>query len=266
MKEDKDFQKIKDALEKSRQILQKYTSGNINASLKTGGDPLTEADIELDAALKNILLEDGEGWLSEETGDSCDRLDKSRVWIVDPLDGTREFVEGLPEWCVSIGLARDGKMIAGGVLNPAANQLFIATENTHLTLNGKFASPSEKDTLNGAKILASRTEARRGEWKNFETSNFEVTPCGSVAYKLACVSAGLADATFTLVSKNEWDIAAGMFLLESAGGKTVRKDGYRQTFNNPKTLLPGLIASGVKLFDTLTGFLNISLASEKSEY
>jgi myo-inositol-1(or 4)-monophosphatase len=257
MAKDKDYQKIKSALESAGKILEKYTSGKIASTLKEGGDPVTEADIELDGALKDILLDDGEGWLSEETADNPDRLDKSRVWIVDPLDGTREFVEGLPEWCVSIGLARDGEMIAGGILNPAAEQLFIATENTPLTLNGEPAQPSDRDTLEGAKILASRTETRRGEWKDFDGADFEVNPCGSVAYKLACVSAGLADATFTLVPKNEWDIAAGTFLLESAGGKTIRKDGKRQKFNSPKTLLPGFIGAGDRLFTPLTDFLNI---------
>jgi myo-inositol-1(or 4)-monophosphatase len=257
MKDDKDFQKIKTALESAREILKKYTSGKIKSTLKEGGDPVTKADIELDGAIKGILLADGEGWLSEETVDNPDRLDKSRVWIVDPLDGTREFVEGLPEWCVSIGLARDGEMIAGGILNPAADQLFIATEDTPLTLNGEKVCPNDKDSLKGAKILASRTETRRGEWKDFEGADFEVTPCGSVAYKLACVAAGLADATFTLVPKNEWDIAAGTFLLESAGGKTIRKDGTRQSFNNRKTLLPGFVGSTEKLFDSLTDLLNI---------
>ena len=101
-------------------------------------------------------------------------------------------------------------------------------------------------------VLASRSEVRRGQWEPFIPGPLEVIAMGSVAYKLARVSAGLNDATFTLVPKNEWDIAAGVGLIEFAGGRVTDTRGEAFTFNNRTTLIPGLLASGEPLFDLLT--------------
>ena len=129
--------------------------------------------------------------------------------MVDPLDGTREFVAGIPEFCVSIGMVEDGVPVAGGICNPATNEIFLGAIDCGVTYNGKPAQPSQRTSLEGALLLASRSEIKRGEWKPFESAGFKIRPMGSVAYKLALVSAGLADATFTLTPKNEWDVAAG---------------------------------------------------------
>src|SRR5438046_10504122 len=100
--------RIQSALEASRQILGRFTAGAIEAEYKAGHDPVTEADTEVDAVLRQELLREGEGWLSEESVDDLSRLGKSRVWIVDPLDGTREFVAGIPEFCVSVARVEGG--------------------------------------------------------------------------------------------------------------------------------------------------------------
>ena len=164
------------------------------------------------------------------------------MWIVDPLDGTREFVAGIPEWCVSIGLVENGEAVAGGILNPATGQRFVGAVGHGLTLDGRPAGPSAATTLNGALVLASRSEVKRGQWERFAGAPFRVKPTGSVAYKLACVAAGLADATWTLVPKHEWDVAAGV-ALACAGGCAVRTlEGGAPRFNRPEPLLTGLIA------------------------
>ena len=248
---EQDLAKIAGALELARKTVSKYTSGKIEAAIKNGGDPVTEADIELDKVLREALLEDGEGWLSEETVDSPERLNKKRVWIVDPIDGTREFVKGIPEWCISIGLVENGRPIAGGICNPAADELFLGSIETGVTLNGKEVSTSKKQDLNGATVLASRSEVNRGEWDSFIDGTMNIIPMGSVAYKLARVAAGLDDITFTLVPKNEWDIAAGVALVIAGGGKLIEKEKAPLTFNRPKTLISGLIASGPNLFEPL---------------
>src|SRR5207248_2871212 len=97
----------------------KYSSGAIAAEYKAAHHPVTQADTELDAVLRKTLLRKGEGWLSEERADDLSRLDCERVWIVDPLDGTREFIAGIPEFCLSIAYVEGGKPIAGGICNPA---------------------------------------------------------------------------------------------------------------------------------------------------
>ena len=256
---EQDLAKISGALELARKTVSKYTSGKIEATLKDGGDPVTEADVELDKVLREALLEEGEGWLSEETVDSPERLNKKRVWIVDPIDGTREFVKGIDEWCISIGLVEDGKPIAGGICNPAADELFLGSVETGVTLNGRKVSTSKKQDLKGATVLASRSEVGRGEWDSFIDGTMEIIPTGSVAYKLARVAAGLDDITFTLVPKNEWDIAAGVALVIAGGGKLIEKEKAPLVFNRPKTLISGLIASGPNLFEPLLKKIGIEV-------
>src|SRR6266436_6790177 len=117
--------RIEAALEAARAVFARFTPGAIETEYKIGRDPVTEADRALDAVLRQNLLRDGEGWLSEESVDDLTRLDKKRVWIVDPLDGTREFVKGIPEFCVSIGFIEDGRPVAGGICNPATRETFI---------------------------------------------------------------------------------------------------------------------------------------------
>src|SRR5437660_7487466 len=103
------LQRIQSALEAARQILGRFTAGAIEAEYKAGHDPVTEADRAVDAVLRRHLLREGEGWLSEESVDNSSRLDRSRVWVVDPLDGTREFVAGIPEFCISVAMVEDGR-------------------------------------------------------------------------------------------------------------------------------------------------------------
>lgn len=246
------LQRIHSALEAARTVLSRFTSGAIEAEYKAGHDPVTEADKAVDAVLRRELLRAGEGWLSEETLDDLSRLEKERVWVVDPLDGTREFVAGIPEFCVSVAMVENGKAVAGGICNPATNELFLGALDTGVTYNGKPARPTQRTSLDGALVLASRSEVKRGEWKQFEKANFQVRPMGSVAYKLALVSAGLADITFTLVPKNEWDVAAGAALVESAGGFVRTLDNQPLRCNNRSSLLPGMFACGPLLADQLT--------------
>lgn len=248
------LERIQAAVEAAREVFGRFTPGEIAAEYKAGHDPVTEADRALDSVLRKNLLRDDEGWLSEESADDLARLDRERVWVVDPLDGTREFVQGIPEFCVSIAMVERGQPVAGGICNPATNEVFLGAIGCGLTYNGAAACVSQRKELQGAMVLASRSEIKRGEWLQFQDAPFKVQPMGSVAYKLARVAAGLADSTFTLTPKNEWDIAAGAALIASAGG-------FVQTLNSPLTLnrkdslIDGLIACGPYLKDELLQFL-----------
>lgn len=256
------LQRIQAGLGAAREVLSRFTPGAIEAEYKAGHDPVTEADKAVDAVLHKNLLRDGEGWLSEESADDLTRLDKSRVWVVDPLDGTREFVAGIPEFCVSVALVEDGRPVAGGICNPATNEMFLGSIESGVLYNGKPAQPSQRTTLDGALVLASRSEVKRGEWKNFEKANFTVRPMGSVAYKLALVSAGLADITFTLVPKHEWDVAAGAALVQSAGGFVCTLDSQPLRCNNKSPWLSGLLAGGPLLRDELLALVSNHLPSQ----
>jgi myo-inositol-1(or 4)-monophosphatase len=243
--------RIQQALAAAREALSDFTPGKIQSTLKAGGDPVTEADVLLDAILKQALLRDGEGWLSEETVDDLSRLDKPRVWIVDPLDGTREFIQGIPEWCISIGYVVYGTPQAAGICNPATGETFLGGRTTGVTLNGQRVKVSDTPQLEGATVLASRSEVNRGQWQRFEKAGFEIIPMGSVAYKMARVAAGLNDATFTLVPKNEWDVAAGWLLIEAAGGIVRNIEEHPRVFNRQNPLLGGLISANPRLYEKL---------------
>ncbi|MBV9339481.1 MAG: 3'(2'),5'-bisphosphate nucleotidase CysQ [Acidobacteria bacterium] len=246
--------RIRCALEAASEIFTRYTPGKIAAEYKSGHDPVTAADREIDALLAKKLLREGEGWLSEESVDDDRRLPCARVWVVDPLDGTREFVAGIPEFSVSIALVEQGLPVAGGILNPATGETFLGSVGSGVTYNGSPASASRRTRLEGALVLASRSEVARGEWQRFQNAPFKIQAMGSVAYKLARVAAGLADVTFTLTPKHEWDVAAGAALLLSAGGFVESLEGPL-AWNQKRPKISGLIAGGPLLRDELSGFL-----------
>jgi myo-inositol-1(or 4)-monophosphatase len=239
--------RIHEALEQAKALFQRFNPGEIEARFKSGDDPVTEADTRVDALLRGILPQDGEGWLSEETRDDLSRLDRSRVWVVDPLDGTREFVKGIPEWCVSIGLVEDGEPVAGGIANPATGETIVGARGAGVTINGAPARVSARPSLQGARIHASRSEVKRGEWEGYTPGLFEMTPTGSVAYKLGLVAAGRIDATWTLTPKHEWDVAAGVALVLAAGGVVEAGSPEELRFNRAKPLLSRLIAAPPQL-------------------
>ncbi|MGZ8756011.1 MAG: 3'(2'),5'-bisphosphate nucleotidase CysQ [Acidimicrobiia bacterium] len=238
----KDLIRIERALVTAQEEVAVFTPGEIESVLKAGGDPLTKADLAVNAVLAESLPQPGEGWLSEETADDSSRLECKRVWVVDPIDGTREFIQGIPEWCISVGLVEDGRAVAGGILNPATDELILGGEGLGVTLNGRPVTMSARSDIRGALVLASRSEVKRGEWDAFFKEPISIRNVGSVAYKLGLVAAGLADGTWTLVPKHEWDVAAGAALVLAGGGVVMNPDGTAAVFNQANPKLKGFIA------------------------
>ncbi len=255
MSREEDLRRISEALERSRAILRDFTAGSVEHRFKSVGDPVTEADTRVNDDLREFLPRGDEGWLSEETVDDPIRLERERVWVVDPLDGTREFVAGIPEWCVSIGLVEAGRAVAGGIYNPTTGQTILGSVEGGVFLNGSPCRTRSVDSLEDCEILASRSEIKRGEWERFGAAPFRVRPMGSVAYKLALVAAGLTDATWTLVPKHEWDVAAGVALVLSAGGAVWIPGGSEPRFNERSPKLTGLIAAPATLEAPIRSFL-----------
>ena len=239
-----DLKRIEHALVAAKEVVADFTPGAIESVLKTGGDPLTKADIAVNEVLLESLPQPGEGWLSEETADDATRLERNRVWVVDPIDGTREFIQGIPEWCISVGLVENGRAVAGGILNPTTDQLIVGGEGRGVTLNGQPVTMPARTDIRGALVLASRSEVKRGEWDEFFKEPISIRNVGSVAYKLGLVAAGLADGTWTLVPKHEWDVAAGAALVRAGGGVVMNPDGSPAVFNQSNPKLTGFIAVG----------------------
>lgn len=249
------LKRIQEALRLAVEALKPFESGNVEARLKAGNELVTEADQAVNDVLRRALQREGEGWLSEESVDDLSRLEYENVWIVDPIDGTKEFVAGIPEWCVSVAFVRGGVAIAGGIVSPATQETFLGSAANGFAYQGKGVAAGPREALAGATVLASRSEVKRGEWERFRNAPFEVVPTGSVAYKLARVAAGLADATWTLTPKHEWDVAAGVALVESAGGFVRTLDFTRPQFNAPDALLRGLMASTPEIENEMAEFL-----------
>jgi myo-inositol-1(or 4)-monophosphatase len=254
---DRELTVARDAAIAAGKILQRYfRDGGYQIDSKGKNNPVTTADFEADSELKQILLDayPEYGWLSEETADNDDRLSRERVWIVDPLDGTKEFIKGIPEFVVAIALADHGVPVMGVSFNPIKDELFSGIPGVGCFLDGKPVTVSDTTTLEHSTILASRSETARGEWKAYE-GRVTVRPIGSVAYKLALVAAGQADATFTLTPKSEWDIASGVALIIAAGGRVTDLHGDPLRFNRRSVKTPGFVASNGHLHAQLERML-----------
>ena len=239
------FQLSTYAVKKASDVILKYYNSSYEVKMKGKGNPVTEADIEADDILKDILMTETPdfGWLSEETRDSKLRLNKEMVWVVDPLDGTKEFVEGVPNFVISIGLVKHGIPVLGTIYNPVSKELFTAYEGNGTKLNGHQYIISNKDKFNQMSMLNSRSETKDGLWDPYKKYFKEVVPIGSIAYKLAMVSTSQSDMVASLKPKNEWDICAGHCLINESGGKLLTALGKEITYNNQNTLItPGLIA------------------------
>ena len=250
-----DLQRLTDALTEAGALLRRLSALPFDTQRKRGGDLVTDVDRTIDAHLRAALPRNDEAWLSEESADDPARLGARRLWVVDPLDGTREFVAGLPEYCVSVALVEEGRPVAGGVFNPASDEIIVGAEGLGVTINGSPACCGTMQTLDGATVLASRGEFERGQWDGFTNGSFQVRPCGSVAYKMALVAAGRIDATWTLVPKHEWDVAAGVALVLAGGGRVWSPTDEPLTFNRPHPLFSGLAASGPGLHGALRRLL-----------
>ncbi|MDP3939596.1 MAG: 3'(2'),5'-bisphosphate nucleotidase CysQ, partial [Deltaproteobacteria bacterium] len=222
-------------------------------------NPVTSADLAANGVLKEQLLNayPDDGWLSEETADSRDRLEKRRVWVVDPIDGTKEFILGIPQFCVSVGLSVDGEAALGVLYNPARDEMIAGAAGIAPTLNDRPALPTDTATLSEAVCLASRTECEKGWFDRFTRDGHfsKVEPIGSVAYKLGLIAAGAGDITFSLTPKNEWDIAGGAGILAAGNLPLTDRNGAPIRFNRPDTLLEGCITSNRKLISPLLELL-----------
>jgi myo-inositol-1(or 4)-monophosphatase len=234
--------RIGEALAAAAGVLRRFDRATVAEQKKAGGDPVTEVDVELDAVLRRCLQADGEGWLSEETADDKSRLDDSLVWIVDPLDGTREFIDGLPEFCTSVAAVVDGVPVAGGIVNTAADIEVIGAPGLGVWCNGKEVLGWVTPPMESIRVLASRSEVSRGQWSVVESDGVLVEPMGSVAYKLGRVAAGLDHLTWTPVPKHEWDVAGGAALIAASGGMTVGLDGNPLEFNQDRPWFSGVVA------------------------
>ena len=240
-----DINLAKEAAIKAGKIILRYYKADYQIEQKGYQNPVTTADKKADETIKKILMtaRPEYGWLSEETKDSSIRLNKRFVWIVDPIDGTKEFINGIPEFVVSIALVEYGEPIIGVIYNPVKKEIFVAAKNMGSFFNETKIECTSKEKISEMTILNSRSELKRGDWNDYIEIFGNMKPVGSVAYKLALTSAGKADVFISLRPKNEWDICAGNCIVNEAGGKLVDLRGNKRKYNLDNTLIDfGIIA------------------------
>jgi myo-inositol-1(or 4)-monophosphatase len=216
---------------------------------KGDGSPLTVTDTRCNEYLKTELMRliPSAGWLSEESKEDPKRLDRHLVWVVDPLDGTKEFIRHIPELAISIGLVEKGKAIAGAVLNPITQEGGICGGGQKATFWGFETSPKRNiKKLMDATVSLSRTEIEDGSVTPYVSLFGKTQSVGSVAYKLLRVAAGADDATFSIQHKSEWDICGGVALLNSVGFVYDRLDHQALKFNQKSPRIKSGAVAGSK--------------------
>ena len=242
----------KEAAVNAGKLILNYYKADYEIRDKGYQNPVTTADHASDSLLKDTLTKayPEYGWLSEETVDSKERLSKKRVWVVDPLDGTKEFIEGVPHFVVSIALVESGIPIVGVLYNPVTAEMFSASKGNGATLNNELIQCQSKENTGEMVILNSRSETKKGLWDPYLNCFSELKPIGSVAYKLGLTAAGESDIFASLRPKNEWDICAGNCIINEAGGKLINLYGNQRNYNQDDTLIePGLIAGDSNAVD-----------------
>jgi myo-inositol-1(or 4)-monophosphatase len=211
-----------------------------------------EADLAVDELLK-ARLADGFGWLSEETEDDPARLDAERTWIVDPIDGTRSYLAGRDDWCVSAALAVAGRPVLGAIFAPVTDELFVAIAGEGATRNGVPIGASSSASLNGATVAGPKKFLT---WlEGVDPAVVAIPRIGSLALRLTRVAQGAIDLAFAGGSSHDWDLAAADLLVHEAGGAMTTLAGQLLTYNRPEPVHSPLIAAGKARHAALIGLV-----------
>jgi myo-inositol-1(or 4)-monophosphatase len=245
-------------------IIMALYQGKFDVQEKSKNNPVTSADLEANRRIREIIRGrfPDDGWLSEEDKDNSHRLSCARVWVVDPIDGTKEFIEGVPQFAVSIGLVVDGRPKVAVVYNPAEDSFYSTAAGQGAFLNGRMIHVSPRHDIEGALLLVSRSEPQR-KFQVF-VDRCEVRRVGSIAFRLAKVAGGDGDGTLTFRSIHEWDICAGVLLVEEAGGIAVDGNGQQLMFNRHEARHRGVVAANARLAQGLQGLWSKAMAQNNS--
>lgn len=238
-----DLQLLSDVAKEAGIIASKFFGSQNEVWQKPGNSPVSQADYAVDAFLKDALLSarPDYGWLSEETEDTDERLGKKRLFVVDPIDGTRGFLAGRKEWCISIGLVDEFQPVAGVLECPALREHFMASKG-----QGAFLNDEKLQMLAGAKIRSITGSRKLNEVMSAELDgDLTVVPfIPSLAYRIAMVAKGTLDAALARPGAHDWDLAAAHVLLEEVGGKISDINGVGPIYNQQDLKSGSLLVSG----------------------
>lgn len=218
--------------------------------------PVTEADLAVNDLLMSNLraARPHYGWLSEESEDSTDRLNHDTVFIVDPIDGTRNFVEGGRTWAISLAVAHQGQVTAAAIYLPLRDKMYSAAKGMGTTLNRSRVTVASPSPTRTATVLAAVANLEPHHWPG-GVPRLTRHHRPSLAYRLSLVGEGRFDGMLTLRPSWEWDIAAGALVVSEAGGQITDRTGAALRFNNENPMLNGVVAAAKPLHNNLVSRL-----------
>jgi myo-inositol-1(or 4)-monophosphatase len=244
-----DLALLEAAAREAGQLARELLRKPLDVKSKGEAGPVTNVDLAVNDLLAERLrrARPDYGWLSEETPDDhAQRLGKTRVFMLDPIDGTAAMVARIPQWTISIGITHDDEAFAGVVYNPMTDEMYTGAAGAGMRLNSRPVIASTRAVLEGARMIGEAKRYAPAKWPK-PWPSMDIASRQSIAYRLALVAAGQADATILFGFKNEWDIAAGMALIEAAGGRYSDLWGARVSLNQPDPRAAGGVAAGANL-------------------
>lgn len=250
------------AKEAGRIALSYFQKTELRVWSKDNDTPVCEGDLAVDEFLRTTLMQNrpGYGWLSEETKDKAERMRCGRLWIVDPIDGTRSYINGGEHWCISIALIEDMKPILGAIYVPTKDEFYFARKGCGAFLNKQQISVSNADDIDYARMMGNSDEIDSKQlWPVAWPETMEIIYANSIALRLAYVASGNAEICVTLRPKNDWDIAAADLILHEAGGMLIMGNGESLIYNRTKPLHDHIIATTPKLYNSVMQRVNPAL-------
>lgn len=264
-----DLALIERAVREAGEIARHYYGKDYRRWSKSRGEPVTEADLAIDRFLRENLerARPSYGWLSEETGKDAARENASRMFIVDPIDGTTAFLKERPHFAISVAVVEEGRAVAGVIYNPILEEFFSAAEASGATLNRGPITVSNCSMIEGCRILGrpnmfghpAESSAADSPW-----ASVQIESRSSIAYRMALVAAGRFDAAIVLSPKHDWDMAAGDVIVREAGGRVTSRDGTPLSFGGASSIRRSMICAGPALHARLIAELDRSSLAEKN--
>jgi myo-inositol-1(or 4)-monophosphatase len=229
---------VADAAAEAGQLAHARSRDGFRRWEKVPGHPVCEIDLEVDALLFDRLkaIDPEAGWLSEETADDAARLAAERVWVVDPIDGTRDYLRGRPGWCVSVALVEHGQPVLAVLDAPALGQHWRAAAGLGAIRDGEPLHASARTEFDGARVPADTLPRADADLVTISRHN-------SIALRIAMVAAGVADLCASLRWGREWDVAAAHLIAAEAGATVTDALGRPIRYNSPKGELFGILAA-----------------------
>ncbi len=249
-----ELEKLQDIIRQAGDIALSYFCKNVKNWQKSDATPISEADLKVNDFLEQKLkaLRPEFGWLSEETVDNSERCEKPYIWVIDPIDGTKAFINNRPEWVISVAIVKDCRPVLGLIYNPVARVLYFAEQGGGAFANNLAITPNKVNDLHNIKLLAYRFHFERmAEINDYIWTDMQYDIVNSMALRVALVASGVFDAMVCFTNKSEWDIAAADIIIHEAGGIISDGFGQRLKYNKPIPSLPHMVAAGKTLHATI---------------